>query len=102
MFYRQVSLICLTSKFFIVVNLFFHQSFAFLQVEIDGLFIFYADNEAKHMIPRRWDMKFPPEKLFMHCKSGKRLDDLCRTMYEDKFDWTTRDGLQRYDGLKLT
>ena len=71
-------------------------------VKLDSLFIFYANNDPKHMPVRFLNMKFPVDKVFMNCKSGKRLDDLVKTMYEDRFDLTTADGLSRYDCFKIT
>ena len=69
------------------------------EIKFDSLFFFYADDQPIHMPVRFLNMKFPPEKMFMHCKSGKRLDDLIKVMYEDGFDMTTVDGISRYDEL---
>ena len=69
------------------------------KIKFDSLFIFYADDQPNYTPGRFLNMKFPPEKMFMHCKSGKRLDDLIKVMYEDGFDMTTVDGISRYDEL---
>ena len=69
------------------------------KVKLDGLFMFYDDNELTFIPEIKEDMEFPANKVLMSGEDGSGLDADARNWYEHYFNLMTCGPLSRYGGL---
>ena len=69
------------------------------KVKLDGLFMFYVDNELTFIPEIKEDMEFPANKVLLSGEDGSGLDVDARNWYEHYFDQLTCGPLSRYGGL---
>ena len=69
------------------------------KVKLDGLFMFYDDNELTFIPEIRADMEFPANKVLLNGEDGSGLDADARNWYEHYFDLMKCGPVSRYGGL---